>query len=201
MPDALRAQWERAPELLAAFDWTVAATPDLEADDLLWSFSRREADAGGRTLVCSADRDLYQTVADHTAVIELRRDSQPGTIDAAGVRERSGVAPEQIPDLIALRGDPSDGLPGARGIGAKTAAQLLQDHATLEGVIAAAPTLRPRIAAALTEQADELRMFKDIATLRQIEVPHPPDAPTNRTKGADAAEHLGMANLAARLRS
>jgi DNA polymerase-1 len=201
MPDALRAQWERAPELLAAFDWTVEATADLEADDLLWSLSRREADGGGHTLICSADRDLYQTVAEHTAVIELKRDAPPGTIDAAGVRERSGVAPEQIPDLIALRGDPSDGLPGARGIGAKTAAQLLQEHATLEGVIAAAPTLKPRIAAALVEQADELRTFKDIATLRSIDVPRPPDASTNRAGAADAAEHLGMANLAARLRA
>ncbi|MGH2852009.1 MAG: 5'-3' exonuclease H3TH domain-containing protein [Solirubrobacteraceae bacterium] len=116
------------------------------------------------------------------------------------MRERSGVAPEQIPDLIALRGDPSDGLPGARGIGAKTAAELLQEHATLEGVITAAPTLKPRIAAALTEQADELRTFKDVATLRDIDVPRPPDAATNRAGGADAAEQLGMGNLAKRLR-
>jgi 5'-3' exonuclease len=201
MPEELRTQWDRAPELLAAFDWTVAATAELEADDLLWSLSRREASAGGRTLICSADRDLYQTVADATAVIELRRDAEPGTIDAVGVRERSGVAPEQIPDLIALRGDPSDGLPGARGIGAKTAAQLLEDHGTLEGVIAAAPRLRPRIAAALTEQADELRTFKEIATLQDIDVPRPPDAATNRVQGASAADRLGMANLAARLRS
>jgi DNA polymerase-1 len=200
MPDALREQWDRAPEFLAAFGWTVASTPDLEADDLLWSFSRREAAAGGHTLICSADRDLHQTVAAHTEVIELRRDSEPGTIDAAGVRERSGVTPEQIPDLIALRGDPSDGLPGARGIGAKTAAQLLQEHGSLEGVIAASPTLKPRIAAALTEQADELRTFKDIATLRDIDVPRPPDAATDRAGGADAAEQLGMGNLAKRLR-
>jgi DNA polymerase-1 len=120
-------------------------------------------------------------------------------IDAAGVRERSGVDPAQIPDLIALRGDPSDGLPGAKGIGAKTAAALLADHGTLEGVLAAADTLRPRIAATLHEQAEELRAFHRIATLRDIEVARPPDAATDHAGGAQAARALGMNQLAKRL--
>ncbi len=137
MPDELRAQWQRAPALLAAFGWTVTASDSLEADDLMWSYSRVEGRAGGRTLICSGDRDLFQAVDEHTAVIELRRDGPPATIDAAGVLARSGVRPDQIPDLIALRGDPSDGLPGARGVGAKTAAALLAEHGTLEGVLAA----------------------------------------------------------------
>jgi DNA polymerase-1 len=199
MPDALRAQWNRAEELLTAFGWTFAADPELEADDVLWSCSRTEASAGGRTLIATADRDLYQAVAVHAAVLELRRDGAPGTIDREGVVERSGVRPEQIPDLIALRGDPSDGLPGARGIGAKTAAELLREHETLEGVLAASAGLRPRIAAALSEQADELRMFRDIATLRDVPFERPPDAATDRVGGAAAARALGMNGLAKRL--
>lgn len=198
MPDELRAQWERAPELLAAFAWHTPSTETLEADDLLWSYSRVEAAAGGRTLICSADRDLYQAVGDGTAVIELRRDAPPGMIDEVGVRERSGVAPAQIPDLIALRGDPSDGLPGARGVGAKTAAQLLQSHGTLDGVLAATG-LRPRIAQVLLEQGDELRAFKRIATLQDIPVTRPADQPTDHRRGAAAARELGMNQLAARL--
>ena len=199
MPAELREQWERAPELLAACGWALASTDTLEADDLLGSHARVEGEAGGRTLICSADRDLYQTVDEHTSVIEWRRNPPHGTIDAGGVRERSGVDPVQIPDLIALRGDPSDGLPGARGVGAKTAAQLLRDHGTLEGVLAAADTLRPRIAQALREQADELRAFLRIATLQQIDVTSPPDNATDHAAAAAAARELGMDGLARRL--
>ena len=199
MPDELRAQWQRAPALLAAFGWTVTASDSLEADDLMWSYSRVEGRAGGRTLICSGDRDLFQAVDEHTAVIELRRDGPPATIDAAGVLARSGVRPDQIPDLIALRGDPSDGLPGARGVGAKTAAALLAEHGTLEGVLAVAGELRPRIAAALIEQADELRAFREIAVLQDIDVARPPDGATDRAAGAAAARELGMNALAARL--
>ena len=199
MPDDLRAQWERAPELLESLGWTVPADPKLEADDLMWSYARAEAKAGGRTLICSGDRDLYQAVDEHTQIAELRKDSAPGTIDAAGVRQKSGVEPAQIPDLIALRGDPSDGLPGARGIGAKTAAALIAEHGSLEGVLAAATTLRPRLATALDEQADELRRFREIAVLQDIAVTRPPDASTDYAAGARAAGALGMGNLAGRL--
>jgi DNA polymerase-1 len=199
MPDELRAQWGRAPALLAALGWTVTASDTLEADDLMWSYSRVEGHAGGRTLICSGDRDLFQAVDEHTQVVELRRDGPPATIDAAAVLALSGVSPVQIPDLIALRGDPSDGLPGARGVGAKTAAALLAAYGTLEGVLAAVGELRPRIAAALVEQADELRAFRKIAVLADIDVARPPDGATNRAAGAAAARELGMNGLAARL--
>ena len=115
------------------------------------------------------------------------------------MRERSGVEPSQIPDLIALRGDPSDGLPGARGVGAKTAAALLGEYGSLEGVLGALDTLRPRIADALREQADELRRFLDIATLREVAVARPPDGHTDPARGAAAARELGMNALAKRL--
>jgi DNA polymerase-1 len=200
MPPELRAQWERAPALLEALGWTVTADDALEADDLMWSYSRVEAAAGGDTLICSGDRDLYQAVDGHTAVVELRRDGPPGTIDAAGVQQRSGVTPAQIPDLIALRGDPSDGLPGARGIGAKTAAALLSEHGSLEGVLAAAEQLRPRIASALRGQADELRTFREIATLQDVPVTRPANGRTDHARGATATRELGMKHLADRLR-
>ena len=199
MPDELRAQWERAPALLAALGWTVPAAQALEADDLMWSYSRVEGRAGGRTLICSGDRDLFQAVDERTEVVELRRDGPPGTIDAAEVFARAGVRPDQIPDLIALRGDPSDGLPGAKGIGAKTAAALLAEHSSLEGVLAAADQLRPRTAGALREQADELRTFHKIATLQDVTVTRPPDGATDYHGGAQAARDLGMNGLATRL--
>ena len=201
MPPELRAQWERAPELLAAFGWAVRGHPELEADDVLWSCSRVEQAAGGRTLIATADRDLYQAVDDHTAVVELRRDAAPGTLGPDDIRARYGVAPAQVPDLIALRGDPSDGLPGAKGIGAKTAAALLREHADLEGVLAAAArgSLAPRVALALRAQAEELRDFKLIATLQDVPFERPADAATDRAGGATVARALGMNALARRL--
>jgi 5'-3' exonuclease len=120
-------------------------------------------------------------------------------VDEASVRKRYGIAPALVPDLIALRGDPSDGIPGARGIGDKTAADLLQRHGSLEGAIAAWAGESPRVRAALHGQADELRMFREIATLRTVPVELPPDRPTDFAGGAEAAARLGMNALAKRL--
>ena len=118
---------------------------------------------------------------------------------AAEVEERYGIAPAVVPDFIALRGDPSDGLPGAKGIGEKTAAELLRRHGSLEAAIAGAIREKPSVRRALLEQADELRAFKDIATLRTADVERPPDRATDRAGGAAAAKALGMGRLAARL--
>jgi DNA polymerase-1 len=201
MPAELRHQWELAPALLEAFGWTVAADERLEADDLLWSFARTESHAGGKTLILTADRDLYQAVNESVAVVELNRDGPPVAIGPEEVFRRSGVSPEQIVELIALRGDPSDGIPGARGVGAKTAAALLAEYATLDGVLAATYRLRPRIGAALREQEDDLRIYREIAQLVDIPVDLPADRPTDLAGGAAAADQLGMTRLAARLRS
>ena len=104
-----------------------------------------------------------------------------------------------MPDFIALRGDPSDGLPGAKGIGEKTAADLLQRKGNLEHAILGAIREKPSVRRALIEQADELRSFRDIATLRTVAVDLPPDTPTDYEGGAAAAEALGMGRLAKRL--
>ena len=146
---------------------------------------------------------MYGAVSDRIAVIDLRKGSEQMEIGPAEVRERYGVEPEQVPDFIALRGDPSDGLPGAPGIGAKTAAELLRAHGTLEGVMAAAKapdtTMRPRTAAALNENEDLLGVFKRIATLQRVEVQPPADRTTDFANGARVAGELGMRRLAERL--
>jgi len=203
MPAELAAQWEKAPELLASLGWTVAESPGLEADDTMFSFALAEQESGGEALLLSGDRDMYGAVSDRIAVIDLRKGSEQMEIGPAEVRERYGVEPEQVPDFIALRGDPSDGLPGAPGIGAKTAAELLRAHGTLEGVMAAAKapdtTMRPRTAAALNENEDLLGVFKRIATLQRVEVQPPADRTTDFANGARVAGELGMRRLAERL--
>ena len=115
------------------------------------------------------------------------------------VQQRYGIPPALVPDFIALRGDPSDSLPGAPGIGPKTAAELLVRHGSLEGAISGASQERPRVASSLTENADALRSFKEIATLRTGPVQRPPDRPTDLDGGAAAARRYGMNRLAERL--
>jgi DNA polymerase-1 len=200
VPDALEWQFAHAPELFAAFGWTSEYAAEVEADDLLGAFARAEVEAGGEALIMTGDRDMFQCADEHVSVLLLK----PGKVgyELLGPREvkgRYGIPPELVPDFIALRGDPSDGLPGAPGIGPKTAAELLQRHGSLEGAIAGALHERPRVTAALTESADELRAFKEIATLQPIHVERPPDAETDLAGGAVAARRLGLNRLAERL--
>jgi DNA polymerase-1 len=200
VPDELAPQWAAAPSFFGAFGWTWEDAGDLEADDLLGALARTETAAGGETLLFTGDRDMFQCVDEHTRVLFPRGGKDgPELIDAAGVKARYGIAPAQVPDFIALRGDPSDGLPGAKGIGEKTAAELLRAHGDLETAIANARGERPRVAAALRDQADELRAFRTIATLQPIEVACPPDAPTDALGAARAAQQRGMGRLAGRL--
>ncbi|HWX52932.1 MAG TPA: 5'-3' exonuclease H3TH domain-containing protein [Solirubrobacteraceae bacterium] len=212
MPAELAEQWERAPALLAALGWLVSTTAELEADDVMFSFARAEEERGGRALLLTGDRDLFGAVSERVAVVELRKGAEQDTIGPAQVRERYGIAPELVADFIALRGDPSDGLPGAPGIGAKTAAELLQAHGSLERTLrAAGPSaddaaavrattlMRPRVAAALRDNAELLLAFKEIATLQRIDVVPPPDRATDFAGGARLAGGLGMRRLAERL--
>jgi 5'-3' exonuclease len=211
MPPELAWQWELAPKLLASLGWTVEGSEELEADDVMFSFARGETETGGRALLLTGDRDLFQAVDEHTAILELRKDGRPQEIGPQQVRERYGIDPEQVPDFIALRGDPSDGLPGAPGIGAKTAAELLRRHGSLEGALRAVgwsesgvgslgvTPERPRVAAALREHAEQLLAFKRIATLVPIDVGRPVDRSTDFAAGAAMARELGMNRLARRL--
>ncbi|MGB2711668.1 MAG: 5'-3' exonuclease [Conexibacter sp.] len=202
VPEGLAPQLARADGLFGAFGWVCADAGELEADDLLGSYALAEAGAGGRALLMTGDRDLFQCAAPEVTVLYLKTGVKGfEEVTPVEVERRYGVPPALVPDFIALRGDPSDGLPGAKGIGEKTAAELLRRHGSLEAAIAGADGEKPRVATALREQADELRGFLDIATLRRVDVALPPDRPTDLAGGASAAEALGMRRLAERLRS
>ena len=176
MPDDLAWQWERAPALYEALGWTVLGHESLEADDLMGSFAALETESGGETLILTADRDMFQCAErDVTILLQKARQQGPDEVGPDQVREIYGIDPAQVPDFIALRGDPSDGLPGAKGIGAKTAADLLRRKGDLEHVILGAIRETPSVRKALIEQAEELRMFRDIATLRMVALERPPD--------------------------
>jgi 5'-3' exonuclease len=204
MPQELRWQWERAPALLESLGWLVASSAELEADDVMFSFARVEEEGGGSALIVSGDRDMFAAVSERVSVVELGKAGKLGLIGPRQVRERYGVEPEQVADFIALRGDPSDGLPGAPGIGAKTAAELLRAHRSLEALLEAAQEagaagMRPRVASSLRENADLLRTFRHIATLQRIAVRRPADGATDFAGGAAKAHEMGMRRLAERL--
>ena len=201
VPDELDPQFADSADFFGAFGWYVVADERFEADDVLGSLARIEEESGGEALVFTGDRDMFQCVTDSVAVLYVRTGRQGAElVDAAGVRKRYGIPPELVPDFIALRGDPSDGIPGAKGIGEKTAADLLRRHGSLEGALAAATRERPaRVSGALMAGREELPMFKRLATLQTIELERPADRATDWAGAAAAARARGMRRLADRL--
>ena len=201
VPDELSPQWADCRGFFEAFGWSVVASQDLEADDLLGTSARREAEAGGRALILTGDRDMYQCASDAVTVLYVRTGGKGAEqVGPAEVRERYGINPELVPDFIALRGDPSDGLPGAKGVGPKTAAELLREHGSLEALLDKAVRVqRPKLRDALVSGGEELRAFKEIATLRDAGVEPPPNRETDWEGAAKAALERGMRKLAERL--
>ena len=187
------AQLALLPALVSATGIACAKHDGYEADDFLAAAVAAERVRGGSTLVATSDRDAFQlAAADVTILQPVRGVSELARIGPAEVRERYGVDPSQVCDFIALRGDPSDKIPGARGVGEKTAASLLQAYPDLEAMIAAG---RFETEAAL------LRTFRRIATLDpSAPLPDLPDLEPDWAGGARAAEELGVGRLAARLR-
>jgi DNA polymerase-1 len=193
-------QLHRAPELVTAFGFAAAKAGGYEADDLLAAGAGGEQAAGGTALVVTSDRDAYQLVTDGVTVLAPRSGAYaPDRIGPAEVVERYGVRPGQVPDFIALRGDPSDKLPGARGIGAKGAAELLGRYDTLEAIVEHAAELRPRQAEAVGDPM--LAAFKRIATMDAgAPAPLPADATLDVAGAIAHSERIGDVRLAERLR-
>jgi DNA polymerase-1 len=190
--DALLEQLDVLPELVGAAGIVWGKAPGYEADDFLAAAVGSEEARGGTTLVATSDRDAFQLVSERTTILQpVRGVSEIRRVDVEGVRERYGVEPAQVPDFIALRGDPSDRIPGARGVGEKTAATLLQQYGSLDELLAAG-----RFAA----EAEQLLLYRRVATL-DPGAPLPPvdDRVPDWAAGAAKARELGLEALAGRL--
>jgi DNA polymerase I len=182
--DSIVEQLEILPELTTACGFAMAKAPGYEADDFLAAAAREWP---GDVLVATSDRDAFQLASERVTILQPARGvSELVRIGPAEVRERYGVEPEQVPDLIALRGDPSDKLPGARGIGPKKAAEILQQYGTLEAALADG-----RFAA----EAEDLRLFRRIAGM-DASAPLPPLAEALPT-WAEASSFLRQLGLGA----
>jgi 5'-3' exonuclease len=190
--DSLLEQLALLPELCTALAFACAKAPGYEADDFLAAAVAYEEGRGGEVVVASGDRDAFQLASERTTIIQpLRGVSEIARIGPDEVRERYGVEPAQVPDFIALRGDPSDKLPGARGVGPKTAADLLRRYPSLEAMLDDG-----RFAA----QADELRLYKRIASMDAgAPLPEIPDAQPDWSGGAELVRAWGLNQLADRL--
>ena len=189
--DELVEQLEVLPQFVAACGFANAKAAGYEADDFLGAAVAAEEARGGEALVASGDRDAFQLASAHTTILHPVKAGEMARIGPEEVRQRYGVEPKQVPDFIALRGDPSDRLPGARGVGPKGAATLLRKYASLEEAIAAGH---------LAEQAERLQLYRHIATMDPAApVPPLPDQTPTWSGAAALARDWQLNRLAARL--
>src|SRR5436305_5152132 len=189
--DELVEQLEALPEFVAACGFAYAKAPGYEADDFLAAAAAEEERRGGIAIVASGDRDAFQLASERTTILQPIKAGEMARIGPAEVRERYGVEPRQVPDFIALRGDPSDKLPGARGVGPKTAASLLAQYESLEAMLEDGR---------FSAQADELRLYKRIASMDAgAPLPELPDAQPDWRGGAKLVRSWGLNAVAERL--
>ncbi len=190
--DALLEQLALLPALVESFGFRSARAPGYEADDFLAAAAKAEEKRGGTALVVTSDRDAFQLATAKTSIVRpVRGVSVLERVGPAEVRAIYGVEPEQVPDFIALRGDPSDKIPGAKGVGAKTAAVVLAEHGTLEAALTAGR---------FEAQAEDLRLYRRIATLdASAPLPSLNDQTPTWAEASDRLRELGMNALASRL--
>jgi 5'-3' exonuclease len=190
--DALLEQLAMLPVLVEALGFRAARAAGYEADDFLGACAKAEEKRGGTCLVVTSDRDAYQLASARTIILKPRRGvSELERVGPEAVLEAYGVAPEQVPDFIALRGDPSDRIPGAKGVGAKTAASILREYGSLDAALTAGR---------FSAQAEELRLYRRIATFdASAPLPSLIDQTPTWAEASALADEWGMGALAGRL--
>jgi 5'-3' exonuclease len=189
--DELLEQLNILPELVEACGFANAKATGYEADDFLAAAVAQEEKRGRSVIVASGDRDAFQLASNLATIVYPVRAGEMARIGPTEVRERYGVEPKQVPDFIALRGDPSDKIPGAKGVGPSTAASLLRKYGSLEKALADG-----RFAA----QAEELRLYRKIAKMDVFApIPKLRDQAPQWTKASATARDWGLEQLAGRL--
>jgi DNA polymerase-1 len=189
--DDLLQQLDDLPRLVDACGFVNAKSPGYEADDFLASAVAREEKHGRRSVVASGDRDAFQLASELTTIVYPVRAGEMARIGPSEVRERYGVEPKQVPDFIALRGDSSDRIPGARGAGVSTAASILRKYGTLDKALADGR---------FAQQASELRLYQKLATMnRSAPIPKLRPQIPNWTRASALAREWGLIQLADRL--
>lgn len=166
MPDDLRRQFPAVEEYLDCARLCRLRVEEQEADDVMASLAAWAQPEGAETLIATSDKDLYQIVGGSTWLVT------PGSIrdrvDEEAVRARTGVAPGQIVDWLALAGDAVDNIPGVPGVGPKTAARLLNEFGSIEGIWAGLDRIRPeRLRGALASAREQVETNRQVARVRR----------------------------------
>jgi exodeoxyribonuclease III len=189
--DALVEQLSAIPKFVTACGFVNAKAAGYEADDFLAAAVAAEERSGGSVLVASGDRDTFQLASERTTILYPVRAGEMARLGPAEVRARYGIDPKQVPDFIALRGDPSDKLPGAPGIGAAGAAELIRKYGSLEQALAAGR---------FPAHAGELRLYRSIAAMNaKAPLPRIADQQPTWRKAAALARRWQLKQLAGRL--
>ena len=168
MPDEMREQLPRIFELVEAFGVPTLQVERVEADDVMASVALKAAEEGIDVFLVTADKDFGQIVGPRIKMFNLKaRESGVEIIDADAIEEKFGVRPEQMRDLLALMGDSSDNIPGVKGVGQKTAANLLREYGSLEGIYEHLDDLGGKaVGKKLAEGREEAEMSRELVTLK-----------------------------------
>lgn len=171
-PDELIPQFDLVRQATHAMNLPAVELAGFEADDLIATYAKQAEAAGADVTIVSSDKDLMQLVTDKVTMMDAMKNK---TIDADGVVEKFGVRPDRVVDVQALAGDSSDNVPGVRGIGIKTAAQLINEYGDLDTLLERAGEIKqPKRREKLLEDADMARMSRDLVRLRDdVPVPTP----------------------------
>ncbi|MBI3649188.1 MAG: DNA polymerase I [Actinobacteria bacterium] len=165
-PSEFRPQLGLIEEVLQVLRIPMIHQEGHEADDAIGTLALRAAERGIDVVIVTADRDFFQLVRPGIRVMFNRKGiSDIALFDEAGVLERYGIPPERYLDYVALKGDPSDNIPGVPGVGEKTAAKLVQEWGTIEEVLAHAGELKGKLAGSIAEAAGQLALNKDLARI------------------------------------
>jgi DNA polymerase-1 len=190
-PSPLVQQLQLFDNLVEALGFPMFAAPGFEADDVLATLAARWGARGDQVVVVSGDRDLLQTIDEQCEVLFVgQRGKPPVRYDRAAVEKRFGIPPERLPGYVALVGDSSDNIPKVKGIGDATASRLMHQHATIEALLSALPSLdNDRMRALLHEHAEQLRASEQLVRLRR-DVPLPAIEPAVLTSEGRARTEI-----------
>lgn len=175
MPDEMIEQLPRLDHLLSTMKVTYLRQPGYEADDIIATLTREAEEAGWEVVIVTSDKDLMQLVNDKTTIWNLKKLSDEGEwYDREAVKEKMGVYPERIVDLLALMGDTSDNVPGVEGVGPKTAVKLLEEYGSFEAVLDNAEKMtRPKLRESLIAFRGRAELTKQLVTLDyNVDVEH-----------------------------
>jgi DNA polymerase-1 len=164
-PPELKSQFPMMRMLVEAFGIPMLCVPGVEADDVIGTLARRAESAGMDAVIVTGDKDLLQLINERVTVYDPSKGDSGWWCGPDGVRERFGVGPEGVIDLLALMGDASDNVPGVRGVGEKTACKLLETYGTLDAVYEHANELRGKLRENIVACEDSARLSRELVTI------------------------------------